>query len=321
MARGLDRQKLKRKAIQYEINKSYAHLVETIIESTFQPILQWYIVFPGVYSLFQEYGQDGSSSTKENLRRSFFNERSFKNVLEFSSWLLSLISLSWSFTSYHSVMKKGAMSPDVNPIRKGLVFLSNLCLIFVRMNFVIFFMYSWGPGQFYPGVIAILAHVIIMGSLHMLFVKHEANPCSSKIDIRTKIEIILKGIYIVIVNGLTNIYCHRFVETKTEQKSKSFILKKPTFVRQVVFETIFLVENIAITITASMSIPVKPFDDFNARSHIFALLFFIQFIGLSFKIIYYKFFHIWKDITTRFDFQTGSFYRVDRKLDYGCTSC
>ena len=112
-------------------------------------------------------------------------------------------------------MTKGAMSPDVNPIRKGLVFLSNLCLIFVRMNFLIFFMYSWGPGQFYPGVIAILAHVIIMGSLHMLFVKHEANPYSSKIDIRTKIEIILKGIYAVIVNGLANIYFHYFVDTKT----------------------------------------------------------------------------------------------------------
>ena len=156
-----------------------------------------------------------------------------------------------------------------------------------------------------------------MGSLHMLFVKHEVNPCSSKIDIRTKIKIILKDLYAWIVNGPANIYCHNFVDRKWELKSKLFMHKKTNFVRQVVFETIFISENIAITITASMLIPVKPFDDFNARSQIFALLFFIQAIGLSFKIIYYKFFHI----KTRFDFQTGSFYRVDRKLDYGCTSC
>ena len=80
-AKGHDRQIMNGKAIQCEINRSYAHLIEVVVESTFQPLLQWYVVFPGVYAMLQDDAL--------NLRESLLNPRSFKNVLEFSSWLLS----------------------------------------------------------------------------------------------------------------------------------------------------------------------------------------------------------------------------------------
>ena len=190
------------------------------------------------------------------------------------------------------------MSPDVNLVGRALVLLSNFILVFVRMNFIIFFMYSWGPGQFYPGVIAIILHVLVMGSLHVLFVTHEKRPCSSGISSRTRLEILLKIIYSIVINGLANIYCQNFVDSKTEQKLKSFMHKKSTFMRQFIFEIIFLSENILICIIASRSIPVMPFNDSHAKLLIFSLLFSMHFLGLSLKIIYYKFFHIWKDITT-----------------------
>ena len=98
----------------------------------------------------------------------------------------------------------------------------------------------------------------------------------------------------------------------------SLFHKITTFMRQLIFDIIFLAENITITIIAIMNIPVKPFSDINEQSRLFAILFFIHFLGLILKIMYYKFFHIWKDITTRLDFDTRSFYRGDEELDYSC---
>ena len=243
-----------KKALQCEINKTYAHLMEVIIESSFQPLFQWYIVFPGIYALHQN----------GNELRSFCNETSFKNLLEFSSWLLSLFSLAWSFTAYNAAMKNGALSLDVNPVGRGLVFLSNLCLIFVRMNFIIFFMYSYGPGQFYPGVVAILVHVLLMGSLHISFVDHDTIPFASNLKSLKRLRLFLIFGLSFLVNGLANIYCHNYVDT--EREHTSFWKKIPSVVRQSVFDMVFLLENIAIAILASQDnqIPVKPFDDINA---------------------------------------------------------
>ena len=216
-------------------------------------------------------------------------------------------------------MKNGALSLDVNPVGRGLVFLSNLCLVFVRMNFIVFFMYSCGPGQFYPGVVAILVHTFLMGSLHIWFVDYDTTPFTSSLNPLKRCKMFLNFALSFLVNGLANIYCHNYVDTKTEQKTKCFMKKIPSFKRQSVFDMVFLLENIAIAIRASLDdqIPVKPFDDFHARSQLFAWLFFIHFTGLSLKLIYYKFFHIWKDVTTRFDFQSRSFYREDEKVELG----
>jgi len=300
------RQEMNEKALQYEINKSYAHLMEVIIESSFQPLLQWYIVFPVVYDLLQDENKDPENG--------FLTKTAFNNLLQLSSWLISLFSLAWSFTSYNAAMKKGALSIDVNPIGRILIFFSNLCLIFVRMNFIIFFMYAWGPGQFYPGVIFIVVHVLMMGLLHIMFVSY------GKISSTSNCIMFWKMAYSCLVNGLANIYCHNYVDTETEQTSRSFIQKRPSsFIRQGIFDIIFLAENISMAIIASLHIRINPFDDFHTRSQLFAVLFLIHFLGISLKIIYYKFFHIWKDVTTKFDFKTRSNFRGENKLDYKCS--
>ena len=191
------------------------------------------------------------------------------------------------------------------------------------MNFIIFFMYSFGPGQFFPGIIALVGHIIIMGLLHTFFVQFDVHPCSSNLTFGKRFGILMEISYSAVVNGLANIYCHNYVNTKTEQKATSFMHKKPTFFRQLIFDLIFLIENIAISIYASVNIQVKPFDDFEARLVLFGYLFLIHIIGILLKMVYYKFFHIWKDVTTRFDCQTKSFLRGNKKLNYtkNCLIC
>ena len=58
-----------------------------------------------------------------------------------------------------------------DPVPRMLLFLSNLLLVFARINSIVFFMYSWGPGEFKPGMIAIGIHIFIMMVIHLKSLK------------------------------------------------------------------------------------------------------------------------------------------------------
>ena len=84
---------------------------------------------------------------------------------------------------------------------------------------IIFFMYSFGPGHFYPaGIIALVAHVLIMGLLHVMMAKYDQHPFTPDLTAKERLELLLHFIYSSLVNILANIYCCNYVDTKTEQK-------------------------------------------------------------------------------------------------------
>ena len=69
------------------------------------------------------------------------------------------------------------------------------------------------------------------------------------------------------------------------------------------FETIFLIENIVIAIMAVTMISVPPFSEKRSATKMFGGLFSLHFLGLALKVIYYKFFHVWKNLNIRVDWK------------------
>ena len=257
---GHERQKLEQIAMKAEIERGFAHLLEVCLESSFQPLLQWYLLFPSVISII------------ENMEVNI-------EILSFSSWFASLLSLAWSFTAYNAALKKGAISIQANFMGRILVFLSNLLLIFARMNCIVLFMYYWGPGQFYQGVILIVCHAFLMGLLHLLLTNSRA---SIKNQTKTNLTCYMYTIYSFLLNGLANIFNHNYVQICGLDEQG----KVNTFSRQVIFDTIFLVENFIMAVFGCL-IPVR----LSSKSHnafVILLIFALHFIGLFLKVVYYK---------------------------------
>ena len=231
------------------------------MESSFQPLLQWYILLPS------------------------FLESVFKfdyvEMFSFSSWFLSLLSLSWSFTAYSATLKKGALSVDVSPISRIILFTSKLCLIFARMNCIILFMYFWGPGEFYPGIALIVLHTLIMGALHYNF-----SNVAGVLNTRDTGLCNFKLLYACLINGLSNIFSHNFVRMY-EQGDKAVKGKMFTFTRQFVFDMIFLIENIVL-MSVGCSADIAPLNDINTIKWFVTAILLFHLLGLAQKITYYK---------------------------------
>ena len=67
-----NRQKLLETAAKYEIAKSYSRVCEVVLESTFQPILQWYLIFPAIIANLRKHMTDNHGidhSCSETLKR------------------------------------------------------------------------------------------------------------------------------------------------------------------------------------------------------------------------------------------------------------
>ena len=102
------------------------HLIEVSIESSFMAILQWYTVMPQMLS--ELHGYLISSAEVESTIS-----------LSKTSFVFSFLSLAWGFTSYAAEQKDGALNLTFNPLGRLLLFLSNLLLIFARINSIVLF--------------------------------------------------------------------------------------------------------------------------------------------------------------------------------------
>ena len=72
-------------------------------------------------------------------------------------------------TASTAALKHGAFSFQASPISRLILFTSNSCSIFARMNSIVVFMYFGGPGQIYPDIAFIIFHSLFMGALHFNF--------------------------------------------------------------------------------------------------------------------------------------------------------
>ena len=142
------------------------------------------------------------------------NEENSLFMITAVSFFVSIISLAWSITSNVADQKRGALDMDWNPTPRILLFLSNLCLVFARINSIVVFMYYWGPGEFKPGMIAIGIHVVIMMTIHLQSLLPLYRRKTQQSDLsKTKTFRYLRHLgYACTINGFTNIMVNNFFE-------------------------------------------------------------------------------------------------------------
>ena len=151
---------------------SRAIIIEVAIESSFQPLLQLYLLLPGIIKQFMCYHKAihstnmiDSLSISEIFNFTFTGQTS---EIQFLSILTSVISLSWSFTYYQSMKKKGALDFGSNIIGRILMLSANLLQISSRLLIIVIYAYLYGPGQFWPMMTSVLGHILVMTSLNYM---------------------------------------------------------------------------------------------------------------------------------------------------------
>ena len=254
-----------------------AQIIEVAIESSFQPLLQLFLLLPTLLNLFKLYDFNETLSL-------FSPVDVFESVerRQFWSILTSIISLSWSFTFYQAVQKKGALNFGSNFSGRLLLLVSNLLQLSTRL--LVLVLYAYVCGNFWPMIVSVIIHIIIMSILHYF--------TSNQKEIETFSQKPLKVGYHCLVNGISNLYLHNWInhiDSSTQRRKTINVKKNGTMLRQTIFDIIFLVENFVILIVAGIRFPECLTISFLITAGT------CQCIGIILKMVYYKKFHIWKD--------------------------
>jgi hypothetical protein len=70
--------------------------------------------------------------------------------------------LTWSFTFYQSVKKRGALDFGANPLGRLILLFSNTFQISSRLVAFALLAYSWGDGNFWQAFVFVLLHILVM---------------------------------------------------------------------------------------------------------------------------------------------------------------
>ena len=270
---------------------SRARIIEVCIESSFQPLLQLYLLLPTLIHYID------CGAIQEILTNPPHQTFSRMDSLQFGSIFTSIFCLSISFTHYKVTQKSGALDYHANPFGRTFLFLSILLQISCRLLAFVLLAYGFGPGEFWPMIAILQMHILLMTSLHFFTFKHV------EVD-NMKISKFRK-LHHCLLNGIGNIYIHNCITYMDEKEVKERMLKKHeerdqldgkaktkkiTFWRQVIFNTIFVAENFSVIMFVYARMPNIVPDSlliFVAMGHL---------IGLLFNIIYYQFFHLWNEV-------------------------
>ena len=257
------------------------HFCEVCIESSFNALLQWYILLPTFLVRYHKY-----ETLSPEIEDTYF-------MITSTSFFFSIVSVAWSLTANTADQKKGALDMAWDPVPRMLLFLSNLFLVFSRINCLVIFMYYWGPGKFYPGMIAISLHVMIMMVIHF---KSLAQIQDGKRTFRYLRHLF----YVCFIHGFTNIMVNNFM--KITLRADQELGKKPknTRYRQFFTDTLFILENalfVSFGYGYGDTLMVYPLNQDVCKRLLFGIFILCcSVLGFLLKVIYYKFFHIWKEL-------------------------
>jgi hypothetical protein len=330
-------------------------LFEVCLESSFQAILQWYEIFPTFIGRLDEIlnsDGDGKSMVVSVETNSI-------------SFIFSIVSLVWSFTSYSAAQKHGVLDITRNLLARSILFLSNLFLIFSRVNSLVLFMYYCGKGQFYPGMIWVLGHIVIMMVVH-LNTLHDSGKLrfqertddeekvakvygkkwqsitrgvkekgdqpesternkvesSQSLSLGFYMEFSMAVFYVCLLNGLANVFINNFIDIPMNKFKNLGKKKGKTFSRQLVVDMIFLVHSIFM-VSCGLTVNAHPINNSTTGWYLGFIIMSCHIIGLVLKVVYYKYFHIWKDMTVRVtlkDRRLGLKRGNEKKHIYLCNS-
>ena len=158
--------------------------------------------------------------------------------------------------------------------------ISNILQIATRLLVFVLLAYCCGDGNFWPAFAAVCVHIAFMATLHLLATEEWSRA----------------AVWQAILNGISNLYLHNLIlPLPTEEKKTKLKRTNQTHWRQVLVDTVFIIENILVVVLAFVSGLIP---DIFTTGLIWLLLFIIlgQFFGLLLKCAYYQFFHIWSDI-------------------------
>ena len=251
---------------------SRSHMMEVCSESSFQPLLQLYLVLPALIM--------GLNHTSDVWNVNQSAQDLFDSVEELQLWsiLSSVISLSWSFSHHQAIQMKGALEFETNFFGRIFLLLSNIHQISSRLITFVLFAYTCGDGNFWPLCIGVLLHIVLMSVIYHQFQQ-------KSIQKETKLGILYQSL----VNGVANLYLWNLIFPISKDGTPEERRNERCFTYQAVVDSISLLENVIIISLAYLYIDAIPVEVFMycIGGHLF---------GLFLKFIYYKFFHIWSPV-------------------------
>jgi hypothetical protein len=281
------RTKLDEKLGKSSLSSGRAQLLEVCIEATFQIVLQWYLLYPSFIN----------GLTKRDFTYYHSNE-SDHSIIPYLSMLSSILSLAWSFTAHKARYKDGALDLTVSPISRVVLFFSDLLFILSRINFLVLFMYFFGPGQFYPGIIFLVSHSVIMMFFHVYFrekkISHQDDE-HQDYQTRSCCDVVKKRmmkIHEVLLNGLANMFSNNGYLIISEEKQMT---NKRTFKHHLMYDLVFLTEN-AVLAGFGYMVDLKDDDQIDAKIYTIIASSAFHVLGLLLKAIYYAKLHVWSDL-------------------------
>ena len=258
---GRKRLQLKQKADRAADRSARALLMECISESSFQPLLHLYLLLPNICLFIDKM-----------IGRSEMTDHTFElqSFLQLFSVATSFVTLGWSFNKYQASKKHGALSFTSNLPGRLLLLLSNICTISARLLSLVILAYCFGSGEFLPLILLVLLHICLIAFLHY-FLQKEYYISKDTFSIA----------YECLLNGVGNLYMHNLI--KFDRGCKVVKTQK----RQIIIDTILIIETGIIVIAAYLIIPDIP-------PEILVFIIGIYPIGIAMKVVYYAKLHIWR---------------------------
>ena len=183
-----------------DLAASRGELIEVSIEAVFEPMVQGYIIFPSLIRIMKrlansiEVGSDGTVGIHFELRGI--------ETAQIFSITVSMVSLAWCFSEYHSVRKNMLLDITVSPCSRVIVCFWMLFRVVARLLAFMLFTLFWGPGNFYPLLIFVGIHMVLAAVLHVVF---------SEDVIYWRKGHYLKFFHNVMMNSFASIYFHNYL--------------------------------------------------------------------------------------------------------------
>ena len=140
------------------------------------------------------------------------------------------------------------------------------------------FTYIFGPGNFWPLMVFIAGHVLLITILQTLF------------DYLVWKEFSLQSLFDNIFQGISNIYFHNQINQYVNRKSSRKLVKGLELAHHLFIECIIILENTVMLILVILSLDNMVILGLVIGSYLVYLL------GLSIKMGFYKFCYIWNDV-------------------------
>ena len=320
--RGMEKVRLRRNKRCMDLAASRGELMEVSIEDVFEPMIQGYIIFPSMISIVQRMGESVDTSKKNKITFGFTLDT--VELGQMFSIVISMISLAWCYSEYHSVRKNMYLDPSESPFSRIIMWLFMLCQIMARLFAFMLFTLYWGPGQFYPLMIFILIHLILAGALHIIFSDDLLYCRKGKW---------IKFFHNVTFNALSSIYFHNYIHqdensdikakqayegskkeqgkrsetgdnssqditSKTGHVDQSCGLHTSTLLRQLMFDLLYTVEFVVLL---SFGLHSRPFLDASTKlycSNLYIILAIVilMLVALSLRLVYYSVMHVWSNV-------------------------